>query len=197
MGTSRLWNRYIQRIRRLHGSSVGYLRTVEAHQDLYPHIHAVLDFGSATIRVDNAKFFDKNLYASWKAQWLCGHSDYQRPYSRGASNSLLYIIKYISKASTKKTIWQKLYANVSDRDVKRNSLSIPPQTHKVPVSPASNSDAQNTNALTTQPLMDNPSLFFCKQFKIKQCTWSRNFTFPRLQPKSLVVSQSLLNAHSN
>lgn len=185
---ARDWNRYIQRIRRLHGCSVGYLRTVEAHEDLYPHLHAILDFGHATIRVENVKFFDNSLYASWKNQWLFGHSDYQRPYSGKSSTPLLYILKYISKHSTKKTICRKVFTQntVQSRDAKKSS-ELPTQL-KPNASLATNSVA----AKNVPTLMDNPSSFFCHQFKIKQCTWSRNFTFPHYQPKSLLVAQSLL-----
>lgn len=189
---TRDWNRYIQRIRRLHsGSSVHYLRTIEAHEDLYPHLHAILDFGSAKIRVTNLKFFDKVLYSTWKGQWLHGHSDYQRPYTGRQSATLLYIIKYITKSSTKKTIWRKLLSNVPVQDAKKSSLQT------IQNKSSAGHVQQPLTDTEKKPLTSDPTTFFCKQFKIKQCTWSRGFVFPRLQPKSLVVSQSLFSSQTN
>lgn len=188
---ARDWNRYIQRIRRLHNMPVGYLRTIEAHEDLYPHLHAILDFGDAKIRVTNSKFFDKSLYHSWKFQWTSGVSDYQRPYPNSKHSPLLYIIKYISKDSTKKTIWRKYYADAKPRDAQ--SISELTTKTKQTVLPASNTDVKQSVPTTT---LTNPSSFFCQQFKIKQCTWSRNFVFPRYRPQPLLVAQSLLTVQS-
>lgn len=181
------FNRFIQRIRRVHDPGCQYIRTVEAHQDLYPHIHAVLQFSQA-LTVENNKYFDDGLYRKWKGLWISGLSDFQAPNVR-TQVAVLYIIKYITKSHAKKTIWQKLYANAQDLDAKKSSqfqTTLTPNQH---ATPASNTTAVPTDA-PTMPTELDPSTFFCKQFLIKQCTWSRGFKFPTIRPKSLLVAHS-------
>lgn len=158
------FNRYIQRLRRLHPCSVHYLRTVESHQDYYPHLHAILQFGSP-ITVKNVRYFDNDLYAKWKSLWPCGISDYQPPLNT-RKLPILYIIKYISKSHTTKTIWKKLYADISCIASEKSHSQT---TMKPTVSNAEQSS-----------LLNNPTSFFCKKYKIKQCTWSRGFKFPKM-----------------
>lgn len=169
------YNRFITNYRRLHRDGVEYIRSIEAHRDGYPHIHAVLQHKSG-ILVSNGRYFERNLYQKWKQLWSSGLSDFQAPRA-GSLYPTLYIVKYISKHSTLKTLWQKFYTE---------KTSI--------VTSVLNAD-QNTPPSSTPQTVVHPmddTLFFCKQFKIKQCTWSRAYKFPTKRPVSLLVGQSLL-----
>lgn len=153
--TNTNFNRYIQKFRRQSaGNEIQYIRTVEAHLDSYPHIHTILQFHSP-ISVDNARYFDPTLYRKWKQLWTFGISDYQPP--RSSRLPILYLIKYISKGNTTKTIWKKMFANAT-----ATADSKP-------------SPAPSVKVVTTTPTQE-----FCKKYNIKQCTWSRKFTFPVL-----------------
>lgn len=174
------FNRYIQRIRRLHNSRVQYIRTIELHKDNYPHIHIILQF-NPPLSVTNARFYDRALYAKWKSLWTLGLSDYQP--ARSGRLPIFYIIKYIIKgSSTYLTLWRKLYAPtvVSSSEPSKtcsniSPSAIPSMTTKLPHFPS-----PSEIALTK----------YCKDHKLKQLSWSRNFIFPNLttlkQPNSLV-----------
>lgn len=156
------FNRYIQRLRRSHsGNPIQYIRTIEAHQDSYPHFHAILQFYTP-ISVDNARYFDNVLYRTWKQLWNCGLADYQPP--RAQQRPILYLIKYISKDTpTYKTLWKKLLR----------------ETVHVTVT----QDSQQSHVTTAEPYSTpkrDLTLEYCKKFKIKQLTWSRKFIFPTL-----------------
>jgi len=121
---SRDFNRYLQELRRLHDRKVQYLRVVEKHKDNYPHIHIIIQFPNAIIRVTNSKYFDRTLYKKWKALWQHGHSDYQKPY-RSGQGTLSYIIKYLLKNTTQKTIWKKiLKLNTVNTAVKQHGITV-------------------------------------------------------------------------
>lgn len=169
------FNRCLQRIRRLHGCPVQYIRTVEAHADLYPHLHAILQFPQV-LRVTNGKYFDQELYKQWRGAWTRGHSDYQCPYSR-TKYPILYILKYITKSNATKTLWRKMRPLGSVNPVKNTNSSTP--------------DTESADVVSSCP---DPSSYFCSQFKIKQCTWSRGFQFPKIDRSSLVLPpQQVLN----
>lgn len=104
---SKDYNRYLQKLRRLHNCKIEYLRVVEQHKDSYPHVHALLQYPSAQLRIENHKFFDSTLYKKWKSLWTHGHSDYQKP-KRSGSGTISYLMKYLLKNQTAKTIWKKL-----------------------------------------------------------------------------------------
>lgn len=152
---SKDFNRYVQRLRRLHtGNSVQYLRTIEAHSDSYPHWHTILQFQSP-ISVSNVRYFDNVLYRKWKQLWTLGLSDYQPPLS--GRNPVIYVIKYITKNShTHKTIWKKLLVNVTATKDGLGSLPV----------------------LDVQETITPAWLEYLKKYRIKQCTWSRDFVFP-------------------
>ncbi len=104
---SRDFNRFLQNFRRLHNQKVQYLRVIEKHKDGYPHVHAILQFPFATISINDTRYFERTLYRKWKTLWKGGHSDYQRPRVSGMG-TISYIIKYLVKNTTAKTIWKKL-----------------------------------------------------------------------------------------
>ncbi len=64
---SRDFNRYYQEFRRFHAGKAEYLRVIEKHKDGYPHIHIIIQFPNAIIRIRNTKYFDRTLYKKWKA----------------------------------------------------------------------------------------------------------------------------------
>ncbi len=101
------FNRYIQRFRRLHNQKIQYLRVIERHKDLYPHIHIIIQFPNASIRINDSKWIDRRIYQTWKTLWKRGHSDYQKP-RRNRIGTISYIMKYLLKNTTKKTIWKKI-----------------------------------------------------------------------------------------
>lgn len=172
--TTRDFNRFITYFRRLHRDGCEYLRTIEAHADGYPHIHCVLQIRQGLV-VENGKYFDNALYGRWRSTWVLGHSDFQAPTGRGKSHPVFYNIKYISKNSTAKTIWRKVYAQ---QNAKRSAVQK--STEQLSTTPTLGaSRAGVTNAHSTS-VDTNPSLLFCKQYRIKQCTWSRGFKFPTL-----------------
>jgi len=163
--TSIDFNRFIQRVRRLHKCEVQYIRVVEAHRDSYPHLHAVIQFPTS-ISVSNARRFDNVLYAKWKQLWTSGLSDIKPVESQ--QGSILYLMKYISKGATSKNVWKKCYSvyNASVKDSK--------------VLPSTYTPAKSTNV--SVPL--TPTQQLCEQYKIKQMSWSRGFVFPILGTSS-------------
>ena len=84
-----------------------YLRVLESHKDNYPHIHCIIQFPDARIRVENARYFDRMLYARWRVLWKHGHSDYQKP-RRSGYGTISYVMKYLLKNQTQKTVWKKV-----------------------------------------------------------------------------------------
>lgn len=191
--TSLHFNRYIQRLRRLHNSPVQYLRTVEAHGDTYPHLHAILQFRNP-ITVENTRYFDRILYAKWKQLWTGGISDYQPPLST-KRHSILYIVKYISKDTpTYRTLWRKLLQNVNSVVTTENSSETKQNTESTTsAKPAQNTIEDSEAYINTKP---STTLLFCKKYKIKQLTWSRDFTFPMLQaPAAVPKGQETLSSH--
>lgn len=169
---TRDFNHFITYYRRLHIDGVEYLRTVEAHADGYPHLHAVLQLQHGVF-VSNDRYFDPDLYKKWKSLWSCGLSDFQAP-TLGPRNTVLYIVKYITKSSTKKTIWRKCYTGQIQENISARSVVVPTATSSTP----------QTAVQKPKINEDNPSTFLCKKYKIKQCTWSRGFKFPTLERKA-------------
>lgn len=144
------YNRFLQRLRRLHRLQIEYLRVIEEHRDGYPHIHALLQYPSACIRVENTRYFDRMLYQRWKTLWRKGHSDYQKP-RQNSIGTLSYIMKYLIKNQTQKTVWKKVFAH--SVDVK---------------SSASTNSFRHIAKTTGAPVRLNG---------IKLCSWSRKFDF--------------------
>lgn len=169
---SKDFNRYIQRIRRYHNCNIEYLRVLEKHKDGYPHIHCILQFPDARIRVENSRYFDKTLYARWKGLWLHGHSDYQRP-KRNGIGAISYVLKYLIKNQTSRTIWKKVLT----------------ESH-----PSGNTSSSVTDA-TDDTTPTNSRISCITKLPVslygqKLATWSRNFDFAPLsmarRPESIV-----------
>jgi len=153
-GANSNFNRYIQKLRRLHQNPIQYLRTIEMHADGYPHFHAILRFPTV-LTITNGRYFDKALYAKWKSTWPYGLSDSQPPFCK--QSPLAYIIKYTTKNSGRK-IWLRFYQHSSANSV-------------IPLPPHSSTTKKVTfSAEPVTRLSQN-----CAKYKIKQCTWSRKF----------------------
>lgn len=152
------YNRFHQRLRRLHRLQIEYLRVIEEHRDGYPHIHALLQYPSACIRITNSRYFDSPLYRRWKDEWRKGHSDYQKP-RKDRTGTLAYVMKYCLKNQTKRTVWKKVLKSVqtSTQDVT-----------SVPTTPPS-AEQQNDSS----PLVILPT----HKHGVKICSWSRGFDF--------------------
>lgn len=174
------FNRFIQKFRRVCDSRLQYIRTVEAHQDGYPHIHAVLQFYNS-LAITDGTYFDMALYRLWKRLWSVGLSDYQAPHS-GNKYPILYIIKYISKDSaTWNTLWKKLLTD---------GLNTTQIVNSGPDSAIKSVSAHTASGLSTggqevtaRFMVQSNTSFFSAQFKIKQLTWSRGFVFPHIVKK--------------
>lgn len=157
--TSLNYNRYIQKLRRLHNCKIEYLRVVEKHKDNYPHIHVLLQFPSAQLRITNTKFFDQALYKKWKSLWTHGLSDYQKP-KRSGLGTVSYLMKYLIKNTTSNTIWKKLNPILSPSTELRN---------------------------TSKPSMDScASLLLPTHLNgVKLASWSRNFNWQPFTTKRI------------
>ncbi len=157
------FNRYIQRLRRLHANDVQYLRTIEAYNDGYPHFHAILRF-KTVLTITNGRYVDKTLYQRWKHLWVCGLSDHQVP--RSKQSPIAYIIKYATKNSGV-NIWRHYYANIAKDQLKHE---IAPATATISTIPST--------AISVPTELE----LVCIKHKIKQTTWSRKF-FKELHTK--------------
>lgn len=159
---SKDFNRFIQRVRRLHNSQVQYIRCIEAHQDCYPHLHAILQF-STPQTVLNRRYFDRTLYLKWKQLWSSGLSDFQPPKSK--QQPLFYLMKYISKSTNAhKTLWRKLIVQTS--------------TQTATNAPTKQEDANEPSADSVKFAV---TLLKCKEFKLRQLSWSRGFKYPKYE----------------
>lgn len=145
------FNRFCQKFRRLHNTQVQYLRVVEEHKDTYPHIHVILQFPDARLSITNSRYFDRILYKKWKTLWISGHSDYQTM-SRGGVGGLRYILKYLVKNTTRKTLYKKIYTL---HPVAIRSSTTPPETRRT----------------------KKPERLPIKKNGVKLATWSRCFDF--------------------
>lgn len=164
--TNNDFNRYIQRLRRLHNSRVQYCRTIEAHADGYPHIHAILRFPTV-LTVENSRYFDRKLYEKWKGLWRFGHSDYQPPLSRTRS-PLLYCIKYVTKGNTTlRTFWKHYFElNPQQSQPIQNNTTGSANVFSLPDSDTDFKTIQLNNLV--------------QYYNIKQLSWSRHFFSPSL-----------------
>lgn len=173
---SKDFNRFIQRFRRLHNVQVQYIRTIEAHNDSYPHLHAVLQL-PASLTITNARYFDRELFKKWKQLWTSGLSDYRPPNPKQQS-PVLYIVKYISKSSSSyRTVWKKLLRNVSPVASSSSTSNEKPKSVELANSQACEITSDSVKFATT--------LLFCKQHKLRPVTWSRGFIFPAIPKRGL------------
>ncbi len=164
------FNRYIQRLRRLHDDGVQYLRTVETHNDGYPHFHAVLRFNTV-LTITNRRYVDKTLYKRWKHLWLCGHSDFAIP--RSKQSPIAYIIKYTTKNSGV-NIWRKYYQTIN-----AHSETVPVASPAGGLARPVGLQSPTEDSVLIAP---SPLELTCKKWNIKQTTWSRKF-FKELHTK--------------
>ncbi len=146
-----------------------YLRVVEQHKDFYPHFHIILQFPDAVIRVRDSRWFERTLYKSWKAQWTHGNSDYQKP-RRNRIGTISYVMKYLLKNTTQKTIWKK---TLSPREFPRESET---------------SDDSLRNRSSKEKMVNHKKiqvrLPVCGPRGIKLCTWSRKFDWEPFKQKT-------------
>ena len=174
---SKDFNRWIQKLRRLHNCNIHYLRTLENHQDLYPHIHALIQYPSAQIRIENSRYFDNQLYVKWRSTWKHGHSDFQVP-RHSSLLSINYILKYITKNQTTKTIWKKIFKEQSAR-------SAINQTSKLPTDSITDVNAETLVPVATKTTLSNTTKSVIRHaLGAKLCTWSRSFNFSLFLPIS-------------
>ena len=131
---------------------------VEEHKDKYPHVHVILQYPNACLRLQHSKWFDRKLYALWKSLWRHGVSDYQAPRGKGTA-VLSYVMKYCLKNATSSTVWKKVLPkeDYSDYVVSADDQdqSDPPRERTI-----------NTHSVTP-----------VKKYGVKYLTWSRNFDF--------------------
>ncbi len=161
--TSKDFNRFIQKLRRLHNSPIQFIRAIESHEDDYPHIHCITQHPQI-LSIRHGRYFDSLLYAKWKQLWTRGLSDAQPPKSKQAP--ILYLIKYISKSGNSyKTLWKKMFPAYD------SALVTPPIQPKSTVSQSSSSANDLTKFKQTIAL--------CSQYKVKQLSWSRKFQYPQ------------------
>lgn len=165
--SSRDFNRYFQKLTRLHNLRINYLRVIEEHNDGYPHIHCLLQYPSACIRVENSRYFDTALYQKWRTLWTHGHTDYQKPRGNGI-RTISYVMKYLLKNQTSKTVWKKV---LSAQTVEKHTLDS-----------TTSNECLNTSTNTT--LQEVPgdipkdlTRFPTHKYGVKLCTWSRSFDF--------------------
>ncbi|NIR86942.1 hypothetical protein GWO13_04935 [Candidatus Bathyarchaeota archaeon] len=175
---SRDFNRYIQRVRRIHGHSVAYLRAIEAHKDNYPHVHVILQH-SKVLAVNNGRYFDRDIYGKWRKAWTHGLSDYQVP--RIKRYPIFYLLKYVQKDThTLKTIYKKLFSCNDAITAKHHSMEENQDITENTANTVKNSSQSMKNASLSTLEKNNSTLFFCKKYNVKQCSWSRSFKFPQV-----------------
>jgi hypothetical protein len=184
---SKLFNRYIQKLRRFHNSDVQYLRVIESHSQGNPHIHCLLRFRDS-LTINNGKYFDSRLYAKWKLLWSSGFSDYTPALSNGSPFPLSYLLKYtIKDTQTLKTFWKNYYSCLNTK-TSAQSVGLLDQMPNLnttnPTQPEKSTDSVQDS---TPPVPYTPTakeqltLLFCKLFHVKQLSWSRHF-FNLLSP---------------
>ncbi len=168
------YNRWIQRFRRKNKENVAYFRCIELHRDSYPHFHVLLQFPSASLRVHNGRWFDSILYRHWRNTWTNGHSDYAVPRATSVGQ-LTYIMKYLSKNASTKTVWKKIFLS---------------QNQSVP------SVAERKSSVLPSGLLQNPTKSVSSVYlstlksRIKLLTWSRNFDFTPFLVKTKKIALS-------
>lgn len=102
--------------------------------------------------------------------WTHGLSDYQVPRSTGSS-CINYILKYITKNHTSKTIWKKLLTGNSVNTANNQTSGPDPQ-------PSSHSAcASNPTNAVTKCILSNTTNLIRHPSGAKFCTWSRKFNF--------------------
>ena len=180
------FNRWIQRIRRGRSRAIlglpplykahqwEYFRCIESHKDGYPHIHVLLQSRGSPYLVTNREFIYKPLRDYLKSSWTFGLSDFQVPKARSVGQ-LTYIMKYISKNKTCKTVWRKIYELQETQLAGASSvlllaLTVPLGMADVVVRPVRIQSHAVTKTISLGTI-------WSQQANIKLLTWSRNFDF--------------------
>ncbi len=175
------FNRYIQQLRRVFRINIQYFRSFELQRDGTPHFHVLLQFPSACLRINKARYFDARCYRLFKGVWKYGLTDYQPPRSK-ATAQLAYIMKYLSKNASVKTVWMKIFASQ-----KNLSLNVK--------SADSGIDACSLKAHSASTEYVNPVYhLISKSSKIKLLTWSRSFDFSPFYRKTATIALSNLDS---
>ena len=201
------FNRYIQRVRRGRKATgkkrryfypdIAYFRSVEQHRDGFPHIHILLQYHDNLVRSyfhhttrsgrssKKVYYIDSQYRDFLKSCWTAGHTDYQVPHAK-AIGQLTYIMKYISKNSTTKTVWRKILAGTVDSP---NIVKSQLQNNNAAVE--SSMEKERTLSKASPTVATNPISYQ----NIKLLSWSRNFDFSvfRKDPEiSLPIFQTVL-----
>ncbi len=165
--TGKNFNRFTQSLRRLHHGNIQYLRTIEAHNDGYPHVHAILRFPTV-LTITNGRYFEQKMYRRWKHLWISGLSDYQPPRTK---YPITYILKYVTKGSNaRRLIWKRHSHALTISGNTETLLNALPAGDLVrPVGSPTRKGRPFVPTVLTQ------SEILCQKHKIKQCTWSREF----------------------
>lgn len=158
---SKDYNRFIQRLRlKPYNTSYNYIRVIEQHRDGYPHIHCIIQHPTrAVFRITFDRYVDRVLRKSWKARWPHGFSDVRAIKTAGRTGSFFYLLKYLSKNQTKKTIYKKVIIYPAGSTCGRG-ISV--KKEKTPLSTENHVLPTHLNG-------------------VKLCTWSRNFDFTPFQ----------------
>ena len=176
---SKDFNRFIQKLRRYHRDKIEYLRVVEQHKDQFPHIHVLLQFTRISIQVRDNRWFDREMYKRWKGLWTHGLSDFQTP-KKSRLGTLSYLLKYMNKNTTSKTLWKKVYANtVENSDQKEDSST----SSKMDVGAKKTTETESKG----KTVVTNPIYLH----GIKLLSWSRNFNFSVFRPNESSPNLSL------
>lgn len=158
------FNRFVQKCRRKYKTDVQYIRTYEAQDSDFCHVHGLFKFetpfdGNGRYFKQKSDFvllkFTGNTEKS-KPLWDFGHSDF-RPTKGETTKALFYLSKYISKQASLKTIYRKLFPSTDRWDRHYTHITINPPPFVLP--PPSASKAQE----------------MCRKYKIRQVYWSRRF----------------------
>lgn len=171
--TPTLYNRFIQKLRRLHCGPVQAIRCIESHENANPHIHVLARF-PVVLTINNEQYFDKKLYAKWKELWPSGHLD-ATPTHPGQRIPVRYLLKYISKhTTTYKTLWRRYFQCLETTQANMVTTSQSTSTSSTPQH--SEPEQQDTTPPSSKELK---TLLFCKSFNIKSLSWTRDFfSFP-------------------
>lgn len=143
---------------------IQYLRVLEEQKSKHCHIHVLLQLPHASLRINNSRYFDSTLYSRWKSLWSHGLSDYQVP-RKQKSGAIAYVLKYVTKNATCKTIWKKLIT----QDI---ATSAKEQKNR--------SNSTETSTSSVAPV---------KKYGVKLVTWSRDFSFAPFRVNSQSLSK--------
>ena len=157
------WNRFVQRTTRAFGN-VSYLRVFEAHDDGYPHVHALLLIEHIRNFQERSQFLYDDIFFKFKSLWIIGNSDFQSPKIQ-SKNTIRYIVKYVGKSTSAARLWSNIL------------------TPTITQSPTLDADGypirhiRGTNIWKSILVLDQRYLLYStlKIKKIKLMSWSRNF----------------------